>query len=264
MDDKTPLTPLLTIETAEPEREEPPSVKHRWVKRLAIPLIFFLLLGGAFYTLDPIGWAAEKFLVYESPMRSAQAALIYTPGEIARVAELHRNDTIQRILIARGPYPRYENAEPPISVHIYIQRALVEAGVPEEAIDALPRQPESMLDEQRLLRDWMLKEGVGSFIHYTAYYHSRYYKIRHDKTFTGLGVEAVIQPIRNDNPIWRKEALAIQNLMIRLAFWRFVYQPILLREAHNLTSTGHLDESIGISRRIDAHPSTRSRGDIQT
>ncbi|MDP8244940.1 MAG: hypothetical protein P9L94_12710 [Candidatus Hinthialibacter antarcticus] len=183
----------------------------------------------AIWMFQPIDVLLNYVLVYETPMKNVDAIFITQLGETKTAADLFHNGSVKRILILHGPSPEYREADPPISPHTFIRDELLKQLTPAHAIAHLPYQATNAVDSHRLIREWVFANNVKSIVVFPPKYHSFYNKMTHEQTLGFEGIELVVRPV-DENGIWRKQILSIENLFIRMAWWRLVDLPKLRAE----------------------------------
>ena len=192
-----------------------------WVAVAAIALYFF----------NPLPGLLTRLLVYETPLEPADVVLVgSTGGVLEAAAQLVKEGYAKYVLITQGQPERYRGLDAPITLHYFIEHDLKAAGIPEDRIFSLEKEPTSMLETQQLLRRWIREHQIRSYICLPGLYNSRFQKILHDSIFPRGDVKLIV--ITSDGKsLMRKQVLSIQNTLIRMGFWRWVYQPKLKAEA---------------------------------
>ena len=198
--------------------------KWRWWKILTGLL---LGLGVLFYFFNLTGFLLRYFLVYETPVQAADVVLVSETGERLEKAILFYEEGLAKnILITKTIPERYKEINAPVSIQFFIHEDLIAAGIPEEHIFCLEGPIRNLLESQIVFRDWIHKHKMRSYICFPKYYSSRFRKILHNAMFPEGDIQLVCLPQYQDG-LFRKEFLAIQNTLIQMAFWYWMYSPQL-------------------------------------
>ncbi len=202
---------------------------QRWKRRL----VYFFLLVVFLYVFvcwGPLEWVLYSALYYETPMQKADVVLIGGAGySLDTAVELYQKKTVKALVIIEGIPKKYHGVNEPVSINHLIRIDLKRAEIPDEDVFSFPHKAHNLLEVQRMLREIMLEQHFESYICYPPDYASRFTKIMHDDTFIDTSVKAIIRPTAGPR-IWRKQMLEIQNTLIRLGFWVFVYAPQMRAE----------------------------------
>ncbi|MBZ0257424.1 hypothetical protein K8I31_15260 [bacterium] len=206
-----------------------PQTPRRKSRRLFIWAVVFLAAVFSIWILHPVETFINYILVYETPVEPVDALFITQLGETKTAAEWFHNGNAKRILILRGPKPEYRNTDPLISAHTFIRDELLKELVPSHAIANLPYEATNSVDGHRLVREWVFANHVKSIAEFPPKYISYFEKLKHEKTLGLEGVKLIMKPV-DPNGIWRKQILAIENMLMRMAWWEFVELPKLQTE----------------------------------
>lgn len=211
---------LPQLQTTTPRQR--PRRLLRWGAIIVLVLI-------AVWILKPIDLFLNYALVYETPMKNVDAVMISQLGEAKTAAELFHNGSAKRIFILRGPRPEYRNVNPPISAHTVIRDELLKQLAPAHAIAHLPYEATNEIDSHRLLREWVFANNVKSIAVFPPKYYSFFYQMTHKQTLELEGIELVVRPVEQDG-IWRKQIMGLENLLVRMAWWQLIELPQLQSE----------------------------------
>ncbi len=208
--------------------------KQKWKFRLlcwggiVMPLVVLLFLGPGLGLFNYI-------LVYQSPEKTAEVMLVGGAGETIETAVKNFNQgKVKALLIIRGVPEKYRGLKGNVCAHNLILNDLRERGIPTEKIFSFSEDPQSMLDKQIMLRKSMLRNGFSSYLCYPPDYASGFTKIIHKHTFPEGKVKAIIKPTSGKR-VFRKHWLAVQNSLIRMAFWMVHYRPAMREWIENHT-----------------------------
>lgn len=181
------------------------------------------------WLLHPVETFINYALVYETPVEPVDALFISQLGETKTAAEWFHNGNAKRILIRRGPKPKYRNTNPLISAHTFIRDELLKELVPAHAIAHLPYEATDAVDGHRLVREWVIANHIKSIAVFPPKYYSYFIKVKHEQTLGLEGVNLIVRPV-DSNGIWRKQVLGIENMLMRMAWWKVVELPKLQSE----------------------------------
>lgn len=199
-----------------------PVKRYRFIK---ITFILLVLLGVFCLICDPVSWLLNAILVYETPQKPTGIVLVGSLGSsLETAATLYKEGTVKSILITEGVPDRYAGIDAPLHLNYFIRRDLLAAGIPNDRIFSLERQPTSMLERQQMLKRWVRENSIRSYTVFSGRYNSRMVKMLHDDTFPDDGIELVIYP-SDGNYVWRKQILGIHNTLVRMIYWYTVYRP---------------------------------------
>lgn len=194
----------------------------RAIKRIAlVTILLFILLKLGFEMF-------EWFMVYETPLEKADVVLVrMLGGELEKAAELYHDKMVDAILITEGVPEKFRGIEQPVSLNHIIKNSLLELGIPKTAIHSLPKKPSTLLDRQLMLKEWCVNNQIQSYMVFTGYYGSGLVKMIHDDTFHDRSVKLVLYTSKSDNVVLRKHWLGIHNTLIRIVYWKLLYQPTI-------------------------------------
>ncbi len=146
-----------------------------------------------------------RHLTADDPPQSADFIFLLN-GKVsvrgAHGADLYRRGYAPRILIARTV--REESAViegATFSPAVFLFRRLVLEGVPESAIEIIPGQAESTLDEARALREYLQANPTNRVLVATTDYHAARAGWVMRKTLEGLPVEVIVVGSPDNNGI---------------------------------------------------------------
>lgn len=197
-----------------------PRKPRRWLW-FALTASFFFLV---FLFFGPLDWILSGWMIYETPQQNVDVTLVGgIGGNLETAARLYKEGKTNSILITNAAPEKYQGVNAPLSLYYFIRKQILDQGVPEEAIDSLPKPARTMLERQLMLQKWIRDHGVHSYLSFSGRYSSRLTKMMHDDTFPEGDVRLVIYPSEGKG-IWRKEMMNIHNTLIRMAYWRLVYQ----------------------------------------
>lgn len=139
-------------------------------KATGIAVLAGLLLLLIFHR--PLLRAMGRNLVVDDPPAKSDAIILLgsesgDPGPLRKTVELYRAGWAPHV-VAAGRYLR-----PYLSVSELVQRDLINAGLPEEAIVLLPHGRNDRLDESETLRNLLRGRGWRKVIFVTANHHAR-------------------------------------------------------------------------------------------
>jgi uncharacterized SAM-binding protein YcdF (DUF218 family) len=139
-------------------------------------LVAFLL----FAVWSLLAWAGARWLVVEAPLARADAIVVLSGSSAyveraQKAAALFKEGHSPKIVLTndnrQGGWSSVEQRNP-----FFYERAisvLTNAGVPQSAIEVIPRPVQSTRDEAELLRSYSDASGLHSLIVVTSAYHSR-------------------------------------------------------------------------------------------
>lgn len=170
-------------------------------------------------------WLLYGLLTCQTPQRDVDVALVGgLGGNLDTAAELYKEGKARAILITTAPPEQYQGVDAPLSLHYFIQKQLLDRGIPQEAIDSLPKQAFTMLEKQRMIQKWIRDRNCRSYLTFSGRYTSRLVQMMHKDTFPNGDVSLVIYPSEGKG-VWRKEITSLQNTLIRMAYWHLIYRP---------------------------------------
>jgi uncharacterized SAM-binding protein YcdF (DUF218 family) len=148
-----------------------------WRSRIRRRLLgAFLLL--AIWSL--LAWAGARWLIVEAPLAQADALVVLSGSatfveRTQKAAALFKEGRAPRIILTndnrQGGWSSAEQRNP-----FFYERAtseLMQAGVPQSAIEVIPQPVDSTRDEAAALRSYSHTRGLRSLIVVTSAYHSR-------------------------------------------------------------------------------------------
>ncbi|MEZ5426384.1 MAG: YdcF family protein [Pyrinomonadaceae bacterium] len=171
-------------------------------------LLFFLFAAGVWIFLAP--FLAERLIV-ERPLEKAEAILVLSGSSVYRertrkAAEVYRAGVAPKIFLTddgeRAGWSNEEKRNPPYAD--LARRALIEMGVPADAIEILPGEVAGTIDEARLFGQKAKENGWRSVLLITSAYHTRRTLFTFEKVFNenglevGIGVESA--PVGEQTP----------------------------------------------------------------
>jgi hypothetical protein len=169
-------------------------------------------------------WLLSELMTCQTPQQDVDVILVGgLGGNLDTAAELYKQGKTHSILITNAPPEQFQGVDAPLSLHYFIQKQLLDRGIPKEAIDSLPKPAHTMLERQRMIQKWIRDRGFRSYLTFSGRYTSRLAKMMHEDTFPEGGVALVIYPSEGKG-VWRKEIMNVQNTLIRMAYWFFIYR----------------------------------------
>ncbi len=177
-------------------------LRLRW---LLAALVVLLLLPVA-------GWLTARGLVVTDQCRPGDEMVVLAgagafPERAARAAELFHDGFAHRILLTddglKGAYSVQEERN--LQLVEWAREALLEQGVPEGRIEILAPTVSGTIDEARVVRSHLERNGVGALVLVTSPHHTRR-TLRTFRTELGEGASVAICPVAPEGSI-RRDAL---------------------------------------------------------
>jgi uncharacterized SAM-binding protein YcdF (DUF218 family) len=175
-------------------------VRRRLVRAAAGMALLGLIALAAFLPF------AGRYLVAEDPLDHADVALVLAGTRVERwleAVDLYEEGWVTRILLSPG---REEPAEailrerglrfPTEADHA--REALVQLGIPAEAIDTLPVRVDNTADEAAALHDMLGAAQWRRILVITSNYHTRRTKFAFGREFRGMAVDIRVRASRHD------------------------------------------------------------------
>ncbi len=162
---------------------------HRVIRRLlllaALPVILFIA-----------SWALGGFLVFGDRLQRADAVILLSGGDEARLGEAVRifqsGLASQFVITETGTIP---DGGGPRASSLLAEQA-VAAGVPWENIATTLGKSASTRDEAAAVRDFAERDGLKSIIVVTDPYHTRRTQYVFHAVFSGSGIRVMVRPVR--------------------------------------------------------------------
>lgn len=164
----------------------------------AIILVYVLFL----YYHPPILTWVGRYLVLESTPTKSDLIVCLAGGNLERglgTADLYGKGLAPRIFVAREEPPdglewvRQKGVEYPESLDLMVM-LLEGLGVPRSAILLVEKPVNSTLDEARLVREFVKRQGYSSLILITSPTHTRRVRLTFQKVFEGENIRLQVVP----------------------------------------------------------------------
>lgn len=211
--------------------------RRRWIYGTAVFLGIFSVLCWLF----PIAEFLDYCLVVDTPLESADAAVVTTTGGVLNEAvRLHREGYAACIIINCRVPEEYKNVDVPVTPCHFIREDLEKAGVPEESILHFDSGTTDWVGSQLAFRRFLKEHGIRSYILQPVRLHTRMTAMIHADTFPE-GDMRLVMDATDGRLVLRKEILGIHNTFIRMAYWRFVHRS-RMREALAQEKEGRMEE----------------------
>jgi uncharacterized SAM-binding protein YcdF (DUF218 family) len=175
---------------------------RRWVLRLAAAATLLVLLAALAFL--PF---AGRFLVSEDPLEHADAALVLAGARVERwleAADLYHEGWTPRIVLSPGREEPAEAALRKAGVRYptdadLARDALVQLGIPADAIEALPAPVDNTAQEAAALHSLLGSAQWGRIIVITSKYHTRRTQFAFGREFRGMAVDIRVRASRYDD-----------------------------------------------------------------
>lgn len=187
-------------------------------------LVLLLLPALAFSVYAGSPLLLEALLVYETPLRKAEAVILDgTGGIVEQTIELVRQGYAEKIIVFHPIPKRLQSAEQPVSTAFLILEDLRKAGIAQEQIIAVTPSAYDKVDLQLALRKAILEHEIDSYIVLPMRNHSRLVKMIHEDTFSEQEVTVCVYPMTARRAL-RREIVNIHNTIIRMLYWQLVHR----------------------------------------
>jgi uncharacterized SAM-binding protein YcdF (DUF218 family) len=174
---------------------------RRTIARVCAALLLVGVLGTACFL--PF---AGRFLVREDPIEPADAILVLAGARVERwleAMELYRERVAPRIVLSPGPMKKAERELRAKGLRFPTEAelgrdALVQLGVPAEAIHILPETADNTAQEADAFQRLAAQAGWQRVIIVTSPYHTRRSRFAFRREFDGTPVRILVRASRHD------------------------------------------------------------------
>jgi uncharacterized SAM-binding protein YcdF (DUF218 family) len=194
-------------------RSDPGRRRARLVARVLLGLVAttILLLAAACPH-------AGRYLIIDDPIQPADAILVLAGARAERwleAADLYREQMGRAVVLSPGIVEPAELKVRAMGVRFpaeaeLVRDAMIQLGVPADAITILPRAVDNTADEAAETRPLAVARGWASLIVVTSKYHTRRTRFAFERAFAGTGIRVQVKGSRHDaakpNGWWRSRS----------------------------------------------------------